>query len=313
MARWLRYTRVDEAAIRLCGAIVGLPGHHRMYRLITGVAGAVSISVAGGLPKRGSLRNRAATGWPGPSMHCCLLMLFHFVWGLPAMSQNLPTDSPEAVARAVFAALEARQYEAVAPFIDPESLAQFHESALDAARSRERPIRLTVEDLKRYNPEMPDTVAEYQVQQFTRREADTRSWLAGDYAGVETLEQMRALSLEQLFGRWLEAQAPEYRMRQAMRESRNPALEADLLPETLRIRRQVLGEVREGENLAHVVHRFRWEAGSELEPDGEVRVTTLHRTPAGWRMIWSPEFLGTSNWSFGLSETDSQEAGPEIA
>ncbi len=227
------------------------------------------------------------------------------------MSQDRPPDSPEAVVRAVFAAVEAKQYEAVAPYIDPESLAEFHEYALAAALSQEKVRPLTVEDLKRHDPEMPDAVAEYQVQQFARRAADAGSWLLRDYAGVETLEQLQALSPEQLLGRWLEAQAPEYQLRQAMRKSRRPVPEADLLSGMPRIRRQVLGAVREGESVAHVVYRFTWQIGSEEEPEGEVKVTTLRRTPASWRMIWSHDFLGMSNWALSYSEVEPEEAGPE--
>jgi hypothetical protein len=225
------------------------------------------------------------------------------------MSQDLPADSPEAVVDAIFVALEAKQYEAVARYIEPQSLAQFHGNVLAAAAETPRP--LTVEDLKRHDPDLPDAVAEYQVQQFALRAADAGSWLLRDYAGIETREQLQALSPEQLLGRWLAGQAPEHQLRQTIRENRHPVTESDLVPVLPQIRRQVLGAVREDESVAHVVYRFIWQIGNEEEADIDVKVTTLRRTPVGWRMIWRHDFLNVGNLSFDYSQEEPEDAGPE--
>lgn len=106
--------------------------------------------------------------------------------------------------------------------------------------------------------------------------------------GVKDASELEALSDAELLTRFLAASSPAARLRAAWAVSDapdGPAPEAtDHLPP---VRWSVLGSVIEDDRYAHVSFRQLW--GAERESDGpeesgRIRVTTLDRTPLGWRL-----------------------------
>lgn len=107
--------------------------------------------------------------------------------------------------------------------------------------------------------------------------------------GVALLPELEGLSDADLFERWLRAFSLEARMRIGFLP--------DHVPPPPRIRRTVLGGVREGDSLAHVLYREA-AAGPGAQP-GSVRIATLRRTGAGWRLGMDYDLLGYTAWHFG--------------
>jgi hypothetical protein len=104
--------------------------------------------------------------------------------------------------------------------------------------------------------------------------------------GVTAAEELGRCGIEDLFARWLRASAPDAKFRVAHGDgaaSDGPALH-----------RQVIGTVYEGEELAHVVYRDKW-TGQDRSP-GTLRIATVRRTPAGWRMRIDHGLLSHANW-----------------
>lgn len=137
--------------------------------------------------------------------------------------------------------------------------------------------------------EMPSEVAAWHAEQRWRNEEALERfgpWLSWQFAGVETLEPLEALSAEELFARPLEANDPrtqlERHLRGAGKEVPPEAGEAvaGMLP-----RRTVIGSAVEDDSTVHVVYRTRLEGGPDLESEG-VAMVTVRRSPQGWR-LWT--------------------------
>jgi hypothetical protein len=173
-----------------------------------------------------------------------------------------PDESPETVVRDVVTALEAKDWSAVLPLVNPADLPKWKRNVLHVFANIEGRAAAAV-------------LAEWGV------------------AAVEDLEQ---LDVGDLFLRWLRASAPDAKFRIAGG--------GDAAPDGPALHRQVIGEVYEGPEVAHVVYRDTW-TGPDLSR-GTLRVATVQRTPAGWRMRVDHELLGHANWHLMPQSTPPQ-------
>lgn len=117
-------------------------------------------------------------------------------------------------------------------------------------------------------------------EQSPDREIIFRQW------GAENAEELEALDDEQLFARWMAATSVEGR--------RRVALNVHEVPSTPPVRRVIVGEVHENDDIAHVVYREIVSPGHDA-----VRVVTLSRTEAGWRVGIDTNLLGAHALHFG--------------
>ncbi|MBB4636497.1 hypothetical protein [Longimicrobium terrae] len=198
--------------------------------------------------------------------------------------------SPQDVVRTVFDLVAAERYDEVAAYVDAEDLERLRPDAEAATRVPEL-IPKTADDWMRHDPELPRAVAEY----YVRRAGPARaaSALSRTFAGVDSAEELQALSTAQLLGRWLQAADPRWMLRQMLDEDARSSPEAADIPA---VRRVVAGATLEEDDTAHVV--FRSGFGSDLLP--MLEVASLRRTAGGWRMRFGKHnFLGTM--AFGIS------------
>jgi hypothetical protein len=103
--------------------------------------------------------------------------------------------------------------------------------------------------------------------------------------GARNTSELEVLPDEVLFARWMQAFTLEARLRMTCG--------ADRAPPPPPVRRVVLGSVREGDDLAHVVYREMVGAGTAL------RIATLRLTPDGWRVRVDHDLLGLASVHFG--------------
>jgi hypothetical protein len=218
----------------------------------------------------------------------------------------------------VAAALERRDWKGAAALCDPVSLRIFHRQLLEQFAPRIR-HKLTADDIRRHQPDMPIEVAEYQLSQFQRQAAERLSQIDDEVAGVASLPELAALDPSEAFARWLEAHDPQAQVRRLVarhpevvgsREIGVTALPAD--------RMEPLGAVVE-EPFAFVVYRRSWaanDAAAEVHRDeflkpyseeerawlrqtgvGLVQVATLRRQPdRSWRLPAEHSFLQGMTW-----------------
>ena len=174
-----------------------------------------------------------------------------------------PESSPEGVLVRAFRAFVARDGRALAALASQESLAAYRAQVHQETTPRWHVW--TAEALQRAQPDMPLEAAEYQVAAMARGREGHEASLLRQFAGVTSLEELRALDVPSLLDRALSV-APR-----GMTDV--PKL-------------QVLGHVREGDATAHVLYRTGWRG-----PDGELaplvgtpQLATLRKEGEDWRL-----------------------------
>lgn len=108
-----------------------------------------------------------------------------------------------ATAEALFRALEERRWQDAAALLHPESIAALHRRAISLL-DRDLARNFTVEKMREQSPDMPLEVAEYQVRRLQER-MRAGGWITRGLAGVQTPEEVRALSPVALATRAIEA------------------------------------------------------------------------------------------------------------
>jgi hypothetical protein len=217
--------------------------------------------------------------------------------------------SPEDVVRAAIAALEAERWADLLPLVDPSALAPLAESFVPALREMAARRPRTAEEIRESEPWLPLPVAEYQAEQERTWVEKGRPQLLRDW-GVRDLSELEPLSPDELFVRYVAANSPGARFRQALAVSDVTIDEAEMEeavhPPSLR--RTVIGSVVEAEEgFAHVLFREHYDGeGSGITPN--VRMTTLVRTPAGWRLQMDGSLLVYQGWMH-VHRTAPDEAG----
>jgi hypothetical protein len=99
--------------------------------------------------------------------------------------------------------------------------------------------------------------------------------------GARSAAELEALPDEELFARWLQAFSLTARWRAAGKPGEPPT-----------VRRVVLGSVREGDDVAHVVYRELVGSGTAL------RIATLRFTADGWKLKVDHDLFGTGSLHF---------------
>ncbi len=187
-----------------------------------------------------------------------------------------------AVARAAIEALNRGEWRTVAEATDREDVERWF-GAFVGFEDRELPP-VSAAEMQRYDPELPDAVAEYQAERLTRQRAEGLGKLPGLFAGIETRAELALLSPTDALARYLQARDPRWQLHEQLK-----TLDPRVLPlvrqnEPMK-RREVVGAVAEGDDLAHVVYRTLYGVGAETEPGAaELHVLTVRRRPEGWRL-----------------------------
>lgn len=163
---------------------------------------------------------------------------------------------PVALVRAVIDAFQREAWDEVPPLCHPTSLGAFKAQQVRQYDPGRRQPAFTVEEMLRFDPEMPRAVAEYNVAQ---RDRFLREWQdpARELDGITSVEAVRAASPAELFAAWLRAHAPSREVERAAREQglSGEAVAATMAAARGQFRLVVLGAVPDGPQVAHVLYR----------------------------------------------------------
>jgi len=224
---------------------------------------------------------------------------------------------PIATFRRVADAISNSEWRLVAELCDPISLQVLQRQLLKQFDPSAPARKMTVEDLRRHQLDIPLAVAEYQVAQHEAHRAQRNARIDEEVAGVQSLAELAALSPVELFAKWLEAHTMERKVEQLLGHrpdvARSIWASVDSLP---RERVEPIGVVLEGDWAYVLFHHSlrhaeadaesasldRWLAGYAPEErdwlrDNQWRSTTIRiahfRRQAGgsWRMIADQRFL----------------------
>lgn len=114
----------------------------------------------------------------------------------PATAQSTaPTIGPDSVVRAFLRAVEEERWYDATEFIE---LGRFEAELASTIEFARRPRRarppLTIDDIRRHDPDMPREVAEYQLKRLQRQLADTTSPLRYQFAEVPSVDSLARLT-----------------------------------------------------------------------------------------------------------------------
>ncbi|HVG45618.1 MAG TPA: hypothetical protein VM890_12845 [Longimicrobium sp.] len=184
-------------------------------------------------------------------------------------------EDPLEVARAAFAAVDARDWRALLAHVDPAALAAVKQQAISVAEGVSTRNPSTTAEIQARQPELPLAVAEWYAEQ--ERLALAAEEPAGITSlGVTSMDELRALPDDEVFVRWLTATDVAERRRRIHAQLHGVALEeAEAFPAPPR-RRRVVGCVVE-DGSAHVLYR-------DLDRGSAVQVESLASTDRGWRL-----------------------------
>lgn len=195
-----------------------------------------------------------------------------------AAAQTSPTEA----ATRFLDAWNARQWSEAANLLDLDQFDRFRQDFI--ARSRrttgQRPS-MTVEELRRMEPDMPREVAEYQIRRMeeeARRYADPTPF---EFARVSSVSALRSLSSAEAAARWLESRDPQWQVRMQFEQAGCPApddIDGIALP-----KRRLVGVVDDPAGSVYAV--FKEDRASADSPDwagGDVFVMELRRVRGRW-------------------------------
>jgi uncharacterized protein (DUF433 family) len=194
------------------------------------------------------------------------------------MPMNPADSDPALVLRRALEALQTGDWQALLALVDPAELGAIKRQAVSTAKRVGSHVPATPDDFQRREPDLPRAVAEWYAEQ--ERRAVTAEQPAGIRSlGAGSVDELEGLSEGDVFVRWMAATDLSERTRRAY--AAIPGVTADEAAahgHPPRPGRSVVGWVAEGEDTAHVLHR----TGKGGWPD--LRVESLVRTPAGWRL-----------------------------
>jgi hypothetical protein len=222
------------------------------------------------------------------------------------------------VVQAAAAALEAERWLDVLPLVRPEAVQALRDTRVRWMEELEmRPAR-TPEQVLAEQPWLPREVAAYYAEQDQQYVAAGAQVTWAEW-GVSSVGELKALSPDEFFVRYLSAASPAAKLRAALTASHKPPKDlAGVLASAAALNKRrwvILGEIAEGTRRAHVLFR-ELAAGKQYdgeEPDGDVRVTTLDFAEGRWwlridhTLLESPPAYSFA-WAPGDDDPPSTEA-----
>ena len=193
------------------------------------------------------------------------------------LAQHPALDTPQAVVRAAFSAYESKHWSDFAALVDPGALAEFRKQQLTMAEGWEQfPRMAAVRDST-----MPAAVAEYFDKMHDDMAARFGNPLLREFARVKSLDELKALSLQEFLARYLEANSPKP-------DSTDPHYQPPVT------KREIIGEVKETSDLIHVVYRVRTDVGRYGRTE-EIGVIPVRRDTTGWRIMLNDDLSFTGS------------------
>ena len=190
--------------------------------------------------------------------------------------------SAREVAGRFLEAWNARRWTEAASLLDLDQFDRFRQDFI--ARSRrsasQRPT-MTVEEIRRRDPDMPREVAEYQIRQMEeqqRRYADPTPF---EFARVSSVTALRALRVEEAAARWLESRDPQWQVRMQFEQAGCPA--PDDLESIPAASRRLVGVVADNAGPTYAV--YKEDRPADESPDwagGDLFVMELKQVRGRW-------------------------------
>ena len=239
-----------------------------------------------------------------------LLMLIPIAW---QVQQESPQRAAERVLREVFDAHEKMQWGRIVLLLHPDALTYLRQGVLSSLEAMER----SKDEPVRNPPDMPECVAQYFEEQRAKHQDDFPIGLKA--YGVATLDELRALSTEELTARWLEVQDERTQMMHGL-SAQKPAVldslrrvlgDSAFLAQMPQEKRTVVGSIVENDSTIQVLYRTRYSDDPREGPDSK-GVAVMRRSGRDWRLLPGEGGLFNENGFVGVSIAEMHNVDDEI-
>jgi hypothetical protein len=217
------------------------------------------------------------------------------------------------VVRAAVASLDAGRWADVIAWVRPEAVQQFRDTQLRHLLDAEVRAPRTPAQVQAEQPWIPLEVAAFYADEEQTHATRGLPALRAEWGVDSSFAELEALTPAEFFTRFLAASSPAARLRGALAISRKPPRDYDrALAAASESRRHlvVLGDVREGSRLAHVLYRDLL-GGGTYDPDAEQgfpRVTTLDLVEGRWWLRIDHTLLHSQGWTYAWAPDDDESS-----
>lgn len=204
-----------------------------------------------------------------------------------AVAQQSPGDA----ATMFVQAWNGRMWLSAARLMDLDTFDRVRRDFIDRARrSPEGGPRMTVDDLRKTNPDMPLEVAQYQVRMMEeqrRRYADPTPY---EFARVPSVSMLANLGSPDAASRWLESRDPQWQVRMQFELAGCPAPDdVDQIPSP---KRSVVGIVQASDSTAFaIVKEEREDDTGPAWAGGDLTVIRLIQIRNRWLVYPRPDLV----------------------
>jgi hypothetical protein len=243
---------------------------------------------------------------------CAVGMACLAISTLGAQSTRRPqahADSVRLVVDLYFRAVADERWDAAAAFVDTTAVRRL---VAEQLRRPPRAMRreMTIEDFMQDDPNKPRVVAEYQLKQYQKSAArfDPGGMLAYEFAGIRSIDALRALTIPQATVAYIKATDFRVQMREQVRLSGCGDTTAATGSGPFSIRRIVATAVA-SDTAAYVLYEDGMFASMDPAYPGEPSVLILRWRGSAWKI--HPSSLRSRSMSFGVSTVcDSTQRKP---
>jgi hypothetical protein len=208
--------------------------------------------------------------------------------------------TPEQVVREFFKAEDDGRWMDAAHSVDLTQFEPIRRAAVQGARSMASRPKTTVQDVRRWQPDLPLAVAEYEAKRANEI-VPSVNFLSHEFARVSSADSLAALPIDEAAARWLEAKGAKWQDEVADKEaSRRPEADCPKVPDSIarsihtsvtRPVTTILGATEASDSVRYVVvgsPRFGGHDGKPLEapyPRESPRAITLRTVDGEWRIV----------------------------
>ena len=206
--------------------------------------------------------------------------------GLAACSDRSTVTSPTAVSAAFLDAVAKSKWTNAAALLDLVQLDTLRKKSARAERLRRSAPSMTFEQLMGSNPDMPRSVAAYELKQREQRKRSI-NYLRAEF-GIGDPDSLLRAPLETLATRWVEVHDERWQNRELHRECARDGRDNDLPAPTFRI----VGSVVDGSRAYVVYSDTVWQSGMDPVYAPAPRVIQLRFVEQRWKILPRNDLIG---------------------
>ena len=208
--------------------------------------------------------------------------------------------TPEQLVREFFKAEDEGRWMDAAHLLDLTQFEPIRRAAVQGAKSIASRPKTTVQDVRRWQPDLPLAVAEYEAKRANEI-VPSVNFLSHTFARVSSPDSLAALPIDEVAARWLEAKGLKWQDEVADKEaSGRPDADCPQVPDSIartmhttvtRPATTILGATEASDSVRYVVvgsARFGGNAANSLEalyPSESPRAISVRKVHGEWRIV----------------------------